>query len=103
MSLNLDNECNKRGSPGKLMLMMFMLLRMMMFAIIIHCYSDKMHILNVPRQASDNNNDNNNNDNYNVGDSLCNKRGPGKPVITNTRSGAIATAHFTSMEIKKFK
>ena len=35
-----------------------------------------------------------------MGDSLCNKRGPGKPVITNTRSGAIATAHFTSMEIK---
>ena len=55
------------------------------------------HILNVPRQARDNNNDN---DNYNVWDSLCNKRGPGKPVITNTRSGAIATAHFTSMEIK---
>ena len=71
-----------------------------MFAIIIYCYSDKIHILNMPRQASDNNNDNNNNDNYNVGDSLCNKRGPGKPVITNTRSGVIATAHFTSMEIK---
>ena len=68
-----------------------------MFAIIIYCYSDKIHILNVPRQARDNNNDN---DNYNVWDSLCNKRGPGKPVITNTRSGAIATAHFTSMEIK---
>ena len=71
-----------------------------MIAIIIYCYSDKIHILNVPRQDSDNNNDNYNNDNHNVGDSLCNKRGPGKPVITNTRSGAIATAHFTSMEIK---
>ena len=69
-----------------------------MFAIIVYCYSDKIHILNVPRQARDNND--NYNDNYNVGDSLCNKRGPGKPVITNTRSGAIATAHFTSMEIK---
>ena len=53
----------------------------------------------IPRSPDgDNNNDN---DNCNVGDSLCNKRGPGKPVITNTRSGAIATAHFTSMEIKK--
>ena len=89
MPLNLDDECNKRGSPGKLMLMMCMLLRMRMIAT---------HILNVPRQARDNNNDK---DNYNVWDSLCNKRGPGKPVITNTRSGAIATAHFTSMEIKK--
>ena len=51
MSLNLDNECNKRGSPGKLMLMMCMLLRMMMIAIIIDSYSDKIHILNVPRQG----------------------------------------------------
>ena len=103
MPLNLDNECNKRATRDKLMLMMFMLLRMMTIAIIIDSYSDKIYILNVPRQASDNNNDNNNNDNYNVGDSLCNKRGPGKPVITNTRSGAIATAHFTSMEIKECK
>ena len=100
MPLNLDDECNKRGNPGKLMWMMCMLLKMMIIAIIIDFYIDKIHIVNVPRQARDNNNNNNDNDNYNVGDSLCNKRGPGKPVITNTRSGAIATAHFTSMEIK---